>query len=115
VLNDGVWVRPLDPAAMLAARSYRVEIDTVVQVFDPLLGDRRLALRGGPDGASCEPTDQPAQVSFSLAALGSAYLGGHRLHILERAGALRCDDPTLLTRLELALSTEREPFHGTSF
>jgi len=114
-VNDGVWLRPVDAAALLAARSYRAEIDTVVEVCDPLLGDRRLALAGGPDGASCEPTDRPAQASFSLAGLGSAYLGGHRLHTLARAGALQCDDPALLTRLDLAFSTDRAPFHGTGF
>lgn len=114
-VNDGIWIRPVDAAALLAARSYRVEIDTVLEVCDPLLGDRRLALTGGPDGARCQPTDRPAQVSFGLAGLGSAYLGGHRLHTLARAGALRCDDPALLTRLDLAFSTDRAPSHGTAF
>jgi predicted acetyltransferase len=114
-VNDGVWVRPLDPAALLAARSYQVEIDTVVEVRDPLLGDRRVALAGGPDGARCEPTDRPAQVSFSLAGLGSAYLGGHRLSTLVRAGAVGCDDPALLSRLGLAFATDRAPLHGTAF
>ncbi|MEO7262677.1 MAG: GNAT family N-acetyltransferase [Jatrophihabitantaceae bacterium] len=115
VVNDGVWLRPIDAAATLAARSYPVEIEAVIEVLDPLLGDQRLALTGGPDGASCQPTDRPAQVSFSLAGLGSAYLGGHRLHTLARAGVLRCDDPRLLSRLELAFSTDRAPFHGTAF
>ncbi|HEY0166049.1 MAG TPA: GNAT family N-acetyltransferase [Jatrophihabitans sp.] len=114
-VNDGLWVRPVDAAATLAARTYPVEIEAVIEVADPLLGDQRLALTGGPDGASCQPTDRPAQVSFGLAGLGSAYLGGHRLHTLARAGALRCDDPRLLTRLALAFSTDRAPFHGTSF
>ena len=80
-----------------------------------MLGDRRLALAGGPDGASCQPTDRPAQASFSLAGLGSAYLGGHQVHTLARAGALQCADPALLTRLGLAFSTDRAPFHGTGF
>jgi predicted acetyltransferase len=115
VVNDAVWVRPIDVAAMLAARSYQVEIDAVLQVWDPLLGDQKVALTGGPDGAGCEPTDRPAQVGVSAAALGSAYLGGHRLHTLARAGALHCDDPALLARLELAFGTQRAPFHGTSF
>lgn len=114
-VNDGVWVRPVDAAATLAARSYSVDLEAVIEVVDPLLGDQRLALIGGPDGASCEPTDRPAQASFSLAGLGSAYLGGHRLHTLARAGVLRCDDPRLLARLELAFSTDRAPFHGTAF
>jgi predicted acetyltransferase len=114
-VNDGVWLRPVDAAALLAARSYRVGIEAVVEVCDPLLGDRRVALTGGPDGASCQPTDRPAQASFSLAGLGSAYLGGHRLHTLARAGAVQCDDPALLTRLELAFSADRAPLHGTAF
>ncbi|MDQ1722242.1 MAG: hypothetical protein QOI26_1976, partial [Pseudonocardiales bacterium] len=32
VLNDGVWMRPIDLAATLTARTYRVEIDTVIEV-----------------------------------------------------------------------------------
>jgi len=115
VVNDGVWVRPVDAAALLAARTYSVEVEAVIEVVDPLLGDQRLALSGGPDGASCQPTDRPAQASFSLAGLGSAYLGGHRLHTLARAGVLRCDDPRLLDRLQLAFATDRAPFHGTAF
>jgi predicted acetyltransferase len=54
-------------------------------------------------------------VSFSLAGLGSAYLGGHRLTSLARAGLLRCDDPALLSRLDRAFATDRAPFHGTAF
>ena len=115
VLNDGLWVRPLDVAATLGARSYQVDIDVVVAVPDPLLGDQRVALTGGPNGASCVPTDRPAQATFSVAGLGSAYLGGHRLHTLARAGLLHCDDQRLLARLDLAFSTTRAPFHGTAF
>ena len=115
VLNDGVWVRPVDVAAMLAARSYQVEIDAVVAVPDPLLGDQRVALTGGPEGASCVPTDRPAQATFSLAGLGSAYLGGHRLHTLAQAGLVHCEDPRLLARLDVAFGTARAPFHGTAF
>ncbi len=115
VLNDGLWLRPIDVAATLAARRYPVEIDTVLEVTDPLLGDRRLALAGGPDGASCRPTDRPAQARLGVAELGSAYLGGHRLRTLARAGAVLCADPGLLARLDLAFSADRAPFHGTAF
>jgi predicted acetyltransferase len=114
-VKDGIWIRPVDAAAMLAARSYQVEIDTVVQVCDPLLGDSTVALTGGPDGADARPTDRAAQVSFSLAGLGSAYLGGHRLQTLARAGLVRCDDPGLQARLELAFATDRAPMYGTDF
>ena len=31
-VNDGMWLRPVDVAALLAARSYRVEVDAVLEV-----------------------------------------------------------------------------------
>jgi predicted acetyltransferase len=114
-LRDGVWLRPLDLTALLSARSYSVPIDTVLQLRDPLLGDQRVQLSGGPDGASCERTDRPAEVEFSPSGLGSAYLGGHRLQTLARAGQVRCDDAALLARLQAAFLCDREPRHGTGF
>ena len=53
-LRDGLWVRPLDVAALLSARHYAIEIDAVLGVRDALLGDASYRLRGGPDGATCE-------------------------------------------------------------
>ncbi|MDQ6936415.1 MAG: GNAT family N-acetyltransferase [Actinomycetota bacterium] len=114
-VNDAVWVRLLDVPAALAARTYGVEIDTVLRVADAMFGEVTVRLRGGPDGAACEPTDAPADVHCAVSALGSAYLGGVRVGQLAAAGLVQAADPAALRRLDRAMLAEREPFHGTGF
>lgn len=114
-VGDGVWVRPLDIAAMLAARSYAVGIDVVLQVSDPLFGDGRYALCAGPNGAACTPTDRSPDVGLDVAALGSLVLGGVRLAPLVAAGQVHGENAALLSRLDRALLADRAPQHGTAF
>ena len=114
-LMDAVWLRPLDVAALLSARTYAVEVETVLEVIDPMFGDGRYLLKGGPDGASCAPSDRLPDVSFDVAALGGAYLGGMRLAPMAAAGIVRADDEAVLTRLDRALLSDRDPSHGTNF
>jgi predicted acetyltransferase len=115
-IRDGVWARILDAPAALAARCYSAEIDAVLTVRDTFL-DRggRFRLRGGPEGATCEPTDLAADAEIEIAALGSLLLGGHRAHTLARAGLLSPLGPGVLARLDVAFVAEREPRFGTSF
>ena len=108
--QDGMWLRPVDVCALLAARSYLVDIEAVLDVD----GDR-VQLAGGPAGASCLPTERPADARIGRSALGSAYLGTHRMNTLRRAGLLQVDDPVLAARLDLAFAAERSADHGTSF
>jgi predicted acetyltransferase len=112
---DGMWVRPADVPALLAGRRYGLEIDCVLEVRDPVLGDGRYRLKGGPDGAACRPTDAPADVVLGVAEVGSLVLGGTRLRRLVRAGQAGCPDAALLHRLDLALLADRDPFAGTQF
>ncbi|MDQ2838986.1 MAG: GNAT family N-acetyltransferase [Actinomycetota bacterium] len=109
-VDDGMWLRPVEVATLLAARSYQVEVEAVLQV-----GDQRVLLAGGPDGASCEPTTLPAQLELALPGLGSAYLGGYRLRTLERAGLVRGENPGLIRQLDLAFGADRAPGYGTGF
>jgi predicted acetyltransferase len=113
-MNDGLWVRVLDVPTALSARRYAVEIDVVLEVHDPFL-DRggRFRLRGGPEGAVCEPTDAPAEADVEIRALGSLLLGGHRARTLARAGLVTCDGA--LPRLEAAFAAQREPRFATHF
>jgi predicted acetyltransferase len=111
-IGDGMWVRPLDVAALLGGRSYPLEVEVVLQVTDPLLGDGRYLLRGGPEGATCTRTERVADIELGVGALGAICLGGTRLATLARAGRAG-GSPDALRRLELALLTDRAPFHGT--
>ena len=60
-LIDSVWVLPLDAAALLAARTYSAPGKLVVEIVDPDGARARVALDGGPDGATrgraveCDP------------------------------------------------------------
>jgi predicted acetyltransferase len=115
-LPDGVWARILDVPAALGARCYSAEIDVVLTVHDEFL-DRggRFRLRGGPEGATCEPTGAAADAEIEIRALGSLLLGGHRAHTLARAGLLSTLGPGVLARLDAAFVAGREPRFGTHF
>jgi predicted acetyltransferase len=115
-LKDGVWARILDVPAALGARTYATEIDVVLTVHDGFLGrGGRFRLRGGPEGAVCEPSDAAADVEIEIRALGSLLLGGHRAHTLARAGLMSPLGPGVLARLDAAFVAEQEPRFGTHF
>jgi predicted acetyltransferase len=103
-------------AAALSARSYRVELDVVLDVSDPFL-DRggRFRLRGGPEGATCEPTSAAADLGIAVRALGPVLLGGQRTAPLVAAGLVEKVDPAVLERVDLAFGTDRLPQHGSEF
>ncbi len=108
--SDGLWLCPVDVPAALSQRRYLVDIDAVIEV-----AGQRLRLSGGPDGASCTVTDAAAEASFTLPGLGSAYLGGHRVNTLARAGLVRANRAGLLSQLDLAFGADRAPEYGTHF
>ncbi|HEY0812202.1 MAG TPA: GNAT family N-acetyltransferase [Pseudonocardia sp.] len=114
-VHDGMWSRVLDVPAALAARTYATEIDVVLDVRDDFL-DRggRVRLRGGPEGATCEPTDATADLELTAAALGPLLFGAGRVTTYARAG-LASAEPAVLQRVDAAFVTDRDPLHGTSF
>lgn len=92
-LRDFLWLRPLDACRLLGARSYDAPGQLVLQVSDPMRPDGaasgRFLLEGGPDGASCERTDLPADLSLGVADLGSMALGTLAPQMLVRAGRVQ--------------------------
>lgn len=114
-LYDGLWLRPVAVPALLAGRGYGVEVAATFRVLDEQLGDTVVRLHAGPQGALCEPAGGAPDIELTASALGSAYLGGHRLRTLARAGLVRCDDPGLLGRLDHAFAADPAPRHGTAF
>jgi predicted acetyltransferase len=87
-VQDALYVRLLDMSAALAARRYATDIDTVIDVTDPMLPDvaGRYALAGSPDGATAFRTDRPAEMTLSARDLACAYLGETSLAALHAAG-----------------------------
>jgi len=86
-LTDGLWLRVVDVEKALPLRRYSSDVDSVLEVEDSLCpwnsGRWRLTVKGGD--AVVTRTEDPADVSLDVAALGSAYLGGARLSTLRRA------------------------------
>jgi predicted acetyltransferase len=86
--GDGIWVRLVDVAAALSARSYATEGEVVLDVADAYApwNEGRWKLAGG----SCERTNNEPDLRCDVTALGSVYLGGFTFAELQRA--LRVDE-----------------------
>lgn len=90
---DGLHVRVLDVPKALTTRSYARAGTVTVEVSDPLgYAGGRWTLDASPDGATCEPTAAPADLTMSVEELGAAYLGDVTLRTLHQAG--RVDEHT---------------------
>lgn len=87
---DFAWVRLLDLETALAARAYGADEVIVLDVDDPTRPDiaGRYRLEASSKGGSCARTDEPADLSLSVADLGALYLGGVRASTLARAGRM---------------------------
>ncbi|MFJ6943082.1 GNAT family N-acetyltransferase [Streptomyces wuyuanensis] len=75
---DFLWVRLLDVARALEARTYDTSGTLVLDVHDPLglAGGRFRLEASSPGGAArCSPTGLPADLAMDLGSLGSLYLG----------------------------------------
>ncbi|MEU9442349.1 GNAT family N-acetyltransferase [Streptomyces sp. NPDC048304] len=87
---DWLWVRILDVARALEARTYDVPGTLVLEVVDgDGLAAGRFRLDASPDGASCAPTDQSADLTLGAGELASLWLGGESALRLTALGRVR--------------------------
>jgi predicted acetyltransferase len=86
--RDRLWLRLLDVAGCLSARSYRGDGELCIDVVDGsghAAGRFLLEVVGG--AGACEPApDRACDLRLDVADLGAAYLGGVRWVTLARAG-----------------------------
>ena len=116
--GDWVWIRLLDPARALAARSYTVEGRVVIEVADPDTGGYgagRFELDGSPAGASCRPTTASPDLRITQRALASAYLGGLSLQARMIDASVEECTPGAVARLSAMLRTPLAPSNCTGF
>jgi predicted acetyltransferase len=115
-LRDALYVRLVDVGAALAARTYRTPVDVVLDVSDSFCpwNEGRWLLRGDRLGATCAPTEQPADIALDARDLGAAYLGGVPLSALARAGRVREVRDGTLDDVSLAFGSDVAPWlpHG---
>jgi predicted acetyltransferase len=107
-LGSALWLRVVDVAAALGARTYALDPDVVLEVSDAFCpwnaGRYRLA------GGGCERTDAEPDLALDAAALGAAHLGGTTLRELAGAGRVAELRPGALARASAALRGDVAPW-----
>lgn len=116
-VSDFVWTRILDVPRALAARTYGVPDRLVVEVVDPFrpASAGRFALDGSAEGASCTPTDGPADLTIDTRELGAAYLGGTPLFRAAAAGRVQEHTAGAVARFDRMFTTVPAPWCSTMF
>jgi predicted acetyltransferase len=105
---DGLWLRVLDVDAALRARSYRPGRATIAVTSDDLFPDN-VGTWTIADGV-VRRSSRRADVRLSVAALGSAYLGGFSLHELVDAGRAEVGARGGAARVDAVLGVDARPW-----
>jgi predicted acetyltransferase len=114
--EDGLWLRIMDVPAALEARTYAVDVDTVIQVDDGFRSDGgRFAVTVRDGHARCVRTDAPAEFVTSLDVLGSLYLGVHPATTLAAANRIRGGTADSLALLDAAFRSDVPAQLGFNF
>jgi predicted acetyltransferase len=116
-LRDKLWLKLIDVAACLAARSYPVDgrlvLDVVADHDDSPAGT--FCVEADAGRAACEPTSGAADLRLGARELAAAYLGGVRLSSLGRAGLVEQRTPGALALADAMFATSPPPHTGTWF
>ena len=115
--RDGLWLRLVDVDRALEQRTYARDIDVVLAVTDELCpwNARRWRLSAGPQGATCSPTTDDADLALDVRELGAAYVGGVSLAALAAAGLVTELKGGAVARLSAALRGAVEPAPSFAF
>jgi predicted acetyltransferase len=110
--GEGLWLRIVDVPKALTARRYSAEGRLVIEVRDAFCpwNEGAFELSGGPDGAECRRTEDPADLSLDVAALGAAFLGGNRFSSLGAAGRVGEATPGALGRADAMFTWDPTPW-----
>lgn len=113
---DHIWARILDVPRCLTSRSYLTADRLVLEVEDPFMGrGGRFVLDAGPEGATCEPTTDAADVTLPIDDLGAVWLGGTDLRRLAVQGRITEQTDGATDRLATLLSWHQQPWCHTNF
>jgi predicted acetyltransferase len=114
---DFLWLRILDPAAALSARTYS-RADRIVLAVEDKDGYAQgtYALETARDGsAECTPVQEPADVTLPVDVLGSIYLSGYTASRFGAAGQLEQHTPGALERLSTLCALGAAPHNPMVF
>ncbi len=112
-VEDDLWLRPVDVAAALDARTYRAAAPVVLAVTDRLLPANTGHYEVGPDGA--RRTGAAADLALDVDTLGMLYLGQWSATALAYAGRIEVRDAAAVARADELFTTVTAPWCGTHF
>ena len=119
-VEDALWLRALDPAAMLRARGFEADGELVLDIADPLgLAQGRWLLQVSGSAAVVTelgnelPQDVPV-LEADAAAFASLYLGGAAASVLASAGGIR-GSAEAVRALGRLFDVARPPYCSTHF
>ena len=111
-MGDALWLRIVDLAPALAARSYRADGRVVVEVADEFCpwNDGRWSLTVDAGIPYVEPATDSADIACDVTDLAAAYLGG--FSFAQLAAAARADElaPGGIRRADTLFRTDRAPW-----
>ncbi|MEU6989562.1 GNAT family N-acetyltransferase [Streptomyces sp. NPDC046465] len=116
-VRDSLHVRLVEVGAALEARTYQTPLDVVFEVEDSFCpwNAGRWRLTGDVKGASCERTEDAADLALSVRELGAAYLGGVSLTSLAAAGRVRELRQGALSEASVAFGSDVAPWLPHNF
>jgi predicted acetyltransferase len=116
-LRDHLWVRIVDVASALGARTYGTEDAVVIELIDAFrpANSGRWRIDGGPDGAACAPTSIEPDLTLSAPDLGALYLGGVAPSTLAAAGRVTARSEGALRRADRFFTEHPLPWCTTHF
>ncbi|MBU8821622.1 GNAT family N-acetyltransferase [Mycolicibacterium goodii] len=112
-VRDETWLRIVDVAAALVARTYTGDDEVTLRIEDTLLPENSRTFRIAPDGATA--TDRPAQLVAGVEALGAVLLGGSSWRSLVLAGSVRADNTGAVDAADRLFAVPEAPYAGIVF
>ncbi|MBC9716641.1 GNAT family N-acetyltransferase [Streptomyces sp. TRM66268-LWL] len=108
---DFLWVRILDVVRAMEARTYNGAGSLVLQIEDPAgYTGGRYRLEAGPQGATCEPTTESAELSMDVRELATLWLGDESAVRLADLGTVTEERPGAAAAADALLRTSRRPW-----
>ena len=115
--RDGVWLRIVDVADALSRRAYAGDGLVVLAIIDDVCpwnnGRFRLEVSGG--AGSAVPSEAPPDLSLTVSALASAFLGGAALTTLAKAGIVEEKTPGALFLADRMFASQLRPWTPHNF
>ncbi|AFJ33136.1 GNAT family N-acetyltransferase [Mycobacterium sp. MOTT36Y] len=112
-VHDETWLRIIDVAAALSARSYGGDGAVTIAVNDPAMPANSARFAIAADGVTV--TDRQPDVTVDVEGLGAVLLGGTTWRDLAVAGLARADDPEALTAADRLFAVPEAPHAGFYF